>query len=113
MDEIQMKIEKEFKDSMTFFCEGLQNNVDMQDLLERYDHYFQMFCNHFEVVLNTWYDLRIAIRDAEVLLLMMPPFVQLVSSPYDYVRYIDCLDGIVSIFQSYAQKRMETKNNVI
>lgn len=109
MDEIEFKVEKEFKDSMTFFCEGLQSNVDMKDLLERYDHYFQMYCIKFHLVLNTWYDLRITIRDAEVYLLMMPPFVQLVSSPYDYMRYIDYLDGIVSIFQSYAQKRMETK----
>ena len=109
MDEIRLKVEKELKDSMTFFCEGLQSIVDMKDLLERYDHYFQMYCNYFHFELNTWYDLRITIRDAEVFLLMMPPFVQLVSTRYDYMRYIDCLDGIVSIFQSYAQKRMETK----
>ena len=110
MNENQLKIEKEFKDSMTFFCEGLQSNVDMQDLLERYDHYFQMYCNHFELVLNTWYDLRIAIRDAQVYLLMMPQFVQLVSTPYDYVRLVNGLDLIVTISQRYAQKRMETKN---
>ena len=94
---------------MTFFCEGLQNNVDMQDLLERYELYFRMYCNHFEVVLNTWYGLRIAIRDAQVYLLMMPPFVQLVRSPYDYVRLINGLDLIVTMFQRCAQKRMETK----
>ena len=94
---------------MTFFCEGLQIKAEQNDLLERYGHYFQMYCNRFELVLYTWYDLRIANRDAEVYLLMMPPFVQLVSSPYDYMRYIDCLDGIVTMFQSYAQKRMETK----
>lgn len=109
MDEIQLKVENEFKISMSFFCEGLQRNFDMKDLLERYDHYFKMYCNRFELVLNTWYDLRIAIRDAEVYLLMMPPFVQLVSSPYDYVRLINGLDLIVTRFQSYAQKRMETK----
>ena len=94
---------------MTLFCEGLQIKAEQNDLLERYGHYFQMYCNRFELVLYTWYDLRIANRDAEVYLLMMPPFVQLVSSPYDYMRYIDCLDGIVTMFQSYAQKRMETK----
>ena len=109
MNENQLKIEKEFKVSMAFFCEGLQSNVDMKDLLERYDHYFQMYCNRFELVLNTWYDLRITIRDAQVYLLMMPPFVQLVSSPYDYVRLINGLDLIVTMFQRYAQKRMETK----
>lgn len=109
MNENQLKVENEFKASMAFFCEGLQSNVDMKDLLERYDHYFQMYCIKFDLVLNTWYDLRIANRDAEVYLLMMPPFVQLVSSPYDYVRLINGLDGIVTIYQRYAQKRMETK----
>lgn len=109
MDEIHLKIENEFKISMSFFCEGLQSNVDMKDLLERYEHYFQMYCIKFDLVLNTWYDLRIANRDAEVYLLMMPPFVQLVSSPYDYVSLINGLDGIVTIYQSYAQKIMETK----
>ena len=109
MNENQLKIEKEFEDSMTFFCEGLQIKADPNDLLERYDHYFQMYCNHFELVLNTWYDLRIAIRDAQVYLLMQPPFIQLVSTPYDYMRYIDCLDSIVTIFQRCAQVRMETK----
>lgn len=105
----QLKVDKELKDSMTFFCEGLQNSVDMKDLLERYDHYFHMYCNHFVLELNTWYDLRIANRDAQVYLLMMPQFVQLVSTPYDYMRYIDCLDGIVSIFQRFAEVKIETK----
>ena len=109
MNENQLKVEKEFKDSMTFFCEGFQRNFDMKDLLERYDHYFQMYCIKFDLVLNTWYDLRITIRDAEVYLLLMPQFVQLVSTPYDYVRLIRGLDLIVTMFQSYAQKRMETK----
>lgn len=109
MNENQLKVEKELKDSMTFFCEGLQRNFDMKDLFERYDHYFQMYCNHFELELNTWYDLRIANRDAEVYLLLMPQFVQLISTPYDYVRLIRGLDLIVTMFQSYAQKRMETK----
>ena len=109
MDEIHLKIENEFKISMSFFCEGLQSNVYMEDLLKRYDHYFQMYCIKFDLTLNTWYDLRITIRDAEVYLLMMPPFVQLVSSPYDYVRLINGLDLIVTMYQRYAQKRMETK----
>lgn len=76
------------------------------DLLVRYDHYFQMYCNHFELVLNAWYDLRIANRDAQVYLIMQPQFIQLVSTPYDYMRYIDVLDGIVAIYQSCAQQRM-------
>ena len=109
MNENQLKVDKEFKDSLTFFCEGLQSNVCKNDLLERYDHYFNMYCNHFELVLNTWYDLRIANRDAQVYLIMQPQFVQLVSTPYDYMRYIDCLDSIVTIFQRYAQKKLETK----
>lgn len=109
MNENQLKVEKELKDSMTFFCEGLQSNVDSCDLLERYDHYFHMYCNHFKLDLKTWYDLRIANRDAQVYLLMMPQFVRLVSTPYDYMRYIDVLDGIVTIFQRCAQRRMETK----
>ena len=92
---------------MTFFCEGLQSNVDMQDLLERYDHYYQMYCNHFELVLNTWYDFRIANRDAQVYLMMQPQFVRLVVTPYDYMRYIDCLDGIVTIYQRYAHVSMK------
>ena len=109
MNENQLIVDKELKDSMTFFCEGLQSNVDSCDLLERYDHYFQMYCNHFELELNTWYDLRIANRDAQVYLIMQPQFVQLVVTPYDYMRYIDCLDSIVTIFQRYAQKKLETK----
>lgn len=109
MNENLLKVENEFKISMSFFCEGLQSNVDMQDLLKRYDLYFQMYCIKFDLVLNTWYDLRIANRDAEVYLLMMPPFVQLVSSTYDYVRLINGLDGIVTLYQRYAQSRMETK----
>lgn len=109
MDNKSLKVDKELKDSLTFFCEGLESSAASFDLLERYDHYFMMYCNHFELELNTWYDLRIANRDAQVYLLMQPQFVQLVSTPYDYMRYIDCLDGIVTIYQRYAQVRMETK----
>lgn len=109
MNDNQLKVDKELEDSMTFFCEGLQIKAKPDDLLERYDHYFQMYCIKFDLVLNTWYDLRITIRDAEVYLLMMPPFVQLVSSPYDYVSLINGLDLIVTMFQRYAQLRMETK----
>ena len=106
MNENQLKVEMELKDSMTCVCEGLQIKAE---LLKRYDHYFQMYCNHFELVLNTWYDLRIAIRDAQVYLMMQPQFVQLVVTPYDYMRLIDVLDGIVTLYQRYAQVRMETK----
>ena len=109
MNENQLKVDKELEDSMTYFCEGLQRNVDIKNLLERYNLYFLLYCDHFELVLNTWYDLRIAIRDAEVYLMMQPQFVQLVSTPYDYVRLINGLDLIVTMFQRYAQKRMETK----
>ena len=110
MDNKSLKVDKELKDSMTFFCEGLQSSARSYDLLERYDHYFMMYCNHFELNINTWYDLRIANRDAQVYLMMQPQFVQLVSTPYDYMRYIDVLDGIVTIYQRCAQSRMETKN---
>lgn len=109
MNENQLKVEKELKDSMTFFCEGLQGCAEPNDLIDRYDHYFLMYCNHFELVINTWYDLRIANRDAQVYLMMQPQFVQLVVSPNDYMRYIDVLDGIVTIYQRCAQRRMETK----
>lgn len=109
MDNKSLKVDRELKDSLTFFCEGLQINAEPNDLLVRYDHYFQMYCNHFELELNTWYDLRIANRDAQVYLVMQPQFIQLVVTPYDYMRYIDCLDAIVSIFQRCAQKRIETK----
>ena len=109
MNENQLKVDKELKDSMTFFCEGLQSNVGKNDLLERYDHYFNMYCNHFELDINTWYDLRIANRDAQVYLLMQPQFVQLVITPYDYMRYIDVLDSIVTIYQRFAHMKMETK----
>ena len=113
MDVNQLKVERELKDSMTFFCEGLQSKAEPNDLLERYDHYFKMYCNHFELILNTWYDLRIAYRDAQVYLMMQPQFVQLVVTPYDYMRYIDVLDGIVTIYQRYAQKSMETYKYLI
>lgn len=109
MNDNQLKVEKELKDSMTFFCEGLQSKAEPYDLLDRYDHYFLMYCNHFKLELTTWYDLRIAIRDAQVYLLMQPQFIQLVVTPYDYIQYIDCLDSIVTIFQRCAQARMETK----
>ena len=109
MDNKSLKVDKELKDSMTFFCEGLESDARSYDLLERYNHYFQMYCNHFELELNTWYDLRIANRDAQVYLVMQPQFVRLVVTPYDYMRYIECLDGIVTIYQRCAQLRMETK----
>ena len=112
MDNKSLKVDKELKDSMTFFCEGLVFSDEYNDLLERYDHYFQMYCNHFKLVMKTWYDLRIANRDAQVYLMMQPQFVQLVVTPYDYMRYIDVLDGIVIIYQrsaGYLQVRMETK----
>lgn len=109
MNENQLKVDKELKDSVTFFCEGLQIKAEPYDLLARYDHYFQMYCNHFELELNTWYDLRIANRDAQVYLLMQPQFVQLVITPYDYMRYIDVLDSIVTIYHRCAKLRMETK----
>ena len=109
MNENQLKVDKELEDSMTFFCEGLESSAKSYDLLESYDHYFQMYCNHFELEVNTWYDLRIAIRDAQVYLLMQPQFVQLVSTPYDYMRYINELDDIVTIYQRCAKLRMETK----
>lgn len=109
MDENQLKVDKELKDSMTFFCEGLESSAKSYDLLERYDHYFKLYCNHFELVLNTWYDIRIANRDAQVYLMMQPQFVQLVVSPYDYMQYIDVLEGIVTIYQRCVKVRMETK----
>ena len=116
MNENQLKVDKELEYSVTFFCEGLERSAKSyelwlhhKDLLARYNLYFLMFCDHFELVLNTWYDIRIAIRDAQVYLMMQPQFVRLVVTPYDYMRYIDCLDGIVTIYQRYAQSRMETK----
>lgn len=109
MNENQLKVDKELKDSMTFFCEGLQASAAPEDLLERYDHYFQMYCNHFELELNTWYDLRIANRDAQVYLMMQPQFVQLVVTPYGYMLYIDALDCIVTIYQRFAEVKIDTK----
>lgn len=109
MDNKSLKVEKELKDSMTFFCEGLESSARSYDLLERYDHYFKLYCNHFELEANTWYDIRIANRDAQVYLMMQPQFVQLVVTPYDYMRYIDVLDGIVTIYQRCVKFRMETK----
>lgn len=109
MDENQLKVDKELEDSMTFFCEGLQIKAKPDDLLARYNLYFLMFCDHYKLVIKTWYDLRIANRDAQVYLMMQPHFVQLIGTPYDYMRYIDVLDGIVTIYQRYAQKRMETE----
>ena len=112
MNENQLKVEMELKDSMTCVCEGLQIKAEPNDLLARYNLYFLMFCDHYKLVIKTWYDLRIAIRDAQVYLMKQPQFVRLVVTPYDYMRYIDCLDGIVTIYQRYAQVRMETKNNL-
>ena len=109
MNENQLKVDKELEDSMTCVCEGLQIKAEPNDLLARYNLYFLMFCDHYKLVIKTWYDLRIAIRDAQVYLMMQPQFVRLVVTPYDYMRYIDCLDGIVTIYQRYAQFRMETK----
>lgn len=109
MDVNQLIVNKELKDSMTFFCEGLQSSARSYDLLERYDHYFMMYCNHFELHVNTWYDLRIANRDAQVYLMMQPQFVRLVVSPNDYMRYIDVLEGIVTIYQRIAEVNKGTK----
>ena len=113
MDNKSLKVDKELKDSMTFFCEGLQIKAEQNDLLDRYDHYFQMYINHFAPNINTWYDIRIANRDAQVYLMMQPQFVQLVVTPYDYMRYIDVLDSIVTIYQRCAQKSMETYKYLI
>ena len=99
MDNKFLEVERELKDSMTFFCEGLQLKAPLYDMIERYDYYFLMYCNYFALDINTWYDLRIANRDAQVYLLMQPQFVQLVVTPTDYMRYIDVLDGIVTIYQ--------------
>ena len=109
MDVNQLKVDKELKDSMTFFCEGLESGARSYDLVERYDHYFMMYCNHFKLVMKTWYDVRITIRDAQVYLMMQPQFMQLVVSPNDYMRYIYCLDSIVTIFQRFAEVKIETK----
>lgn len=109
MGENQLKVDKELEDSLACVCEGLQIKAETENLLARYNLYFLMFCDHFDLVLNTWYDLRIAIRDAQVYLMKQPQFVQLVVTPYDYMRYIDVLDGIVTIYQRYAQKKLETK----
>ena len=109
MDNKFLEVERKLKDSLTFFCEGLQISAEPTDLLERYDYYFLMYCNHFELKINTWYDLRIANRDAQVYLMMQPQFVQLVISPYDYMRYIDVLDGIVTMYQRCAQVKIESK----
>ena len=106
MDENQLKVDRDLKDSLAFFCEGLQIKAEPNDLLARYDHYFLMFCNHYKLVMKTWYDLRIAIRDAQVYLMMQPQFVQLVVSPYDYMRYIDVLDSVVTIYLRFAQRKM-------
>ena len=106
MNENQLKVDKELKDSVTFFCEGLEGHAENKDLIERYDHYFKMYCNHFKLVMKTWYDLRIAYRDAQVYLMMQPQFVQLVVSPYDYMRYIDVLDSVVTIYLRFAQRKM-------
>lgn len=109
MNNKSLKVDRELKDSLTIICEGLQSKADPNDLVARYDHYFRMYCNHFELDINTWYDLRIANRDAQVYLMMQPPFVQLVVSPNDYMRYIDVIDGIVTIYQRCAEVKIETK----
>lgn len=109
MNENQLKVDKELEYSLACVCEGLQITAEPNDLLARYNLYFLMYCDHYKLVIKTWYDLRIANRDAEVFLMMQPQFVQLVVTPYDYMRYIDVLDGIVTIYQRYAQVRMETK----
>ena len=110
MDENQLKVDKELKDSMTFFCEGLEIKAEPDDLLLRYYHYFLKYCNHFALDINTWYDLRIANRDAQVYMMMQPQFVRLVVTPYDYMRYIDVLDDIVTKYQRCAQRRLVIKN---
>ena len=48
MDNKSLKVDRELKYSLTFFCEVLQIKAEEDDLLMRYDHYFQMYCNHFE-----------------------------------------------------------------
>lgn len=105
----QLKVDKELEDSLACVCEGLQINAETENLLARYNLYFVLFCDHYKLDIKTWYELRIANRDAQVYLMMQPQFVQLVGTPYDYMRYIDVLDGIVTLYQRYAQKRMETK----
>ena len=111
MNENQLKTDKELDNSIAFICEGLQINAASDDLLDRFSYYFDLYCNYFSLVLNEWYDLRIAVSYAEIYLLQQPSFAQLVVSPNDYMRYIDVLEGIVTIYQRCAQRRMETKKN--
>lgn len=109
MSKKSLVVDKELNNSLTFFCEGLQIKAEPNDLLERFSHYFDMYCSHFELEVSTWYDLRIAIRDAQVYLIMQLQFVQLINTPYDYMQYIDCLNNIVLVFQRCAQEKMKTK----
>ena len=109
MDVNQLKNNKELDNSIAFICEGLQINAAAADLLDRFSYYFDLYCNHFSLVLDEWYDLRIAVRDAQIYLLQQPSFAQLVINPYDYMRYIDIIDGIVLKYLRIGQMKMETK----
>ena len=110
MGENQLKTDKELVNSIAFICEGLQINAAADDLLDRFSYYFDLYCNYFSLVLNEWYDLQIAVSNAEIYLLQQPSFAQLVVTPNDYMRYIFIIDGIVLKYLRIGQKKMETKN---
>ena len=109
MDVNQLKNNKELDNSIAFICEGLQINAASADLLDRFSYYFDLYCNYFSLVLNEWYDLQIAVSNAEIYLLQQPSFAQLVVTPNDYMRYIFIIDGIVLKYLRIGQKKMETK----
>ena len=109
MDVNQLKTDKELDNSIAFICEGLQINAAADDLLDRFSYYFDLYCNYFSLVLDEWYDLQIAVSNAEIYLLQQPSFAQLVVTPNDYMRYIFIIDGIVIKYLRIGQMKMETK----
>ena len=109
MDNKSIKVDKELDNSIAFICEGLQINAAADDLLDRFSYYFDLYCNYFSLVLDEWYDLQIAVSNAEIYLLQQPSFAQLVVTPNDYMRYIFIIDGIVIKYLRIGQMKMETK----
>ena len=109
MDNKSIKVDKELDNSIAFICEGLQINAEAADLLDRFSYYFDLYCNYFSLVLDEWYDLQIAVSNAEIYLLQQPSFAQLVVTPNDYMRYIFIIDGIVLKYLRIGQMKMETK----
>lgn len=96
----------EVNNALALFCDALGQNLSSIEQLERFEHYFDLWVKKNSWVVTNWYDLRLAARDAQTYLLRQPQFIQLVVTPYDYMKIINIVDDIYNIFIEARSARM-------